>query len=103
MLENREKLAREAVRKVKKNRAELFTKEASQRLWRAHTEKADIEKVVALAREGDKDAIEIQKICTRCCPHSHERPARSSRIRLGMVHRRTTESGKPERARRTPG
>jgi hypothetical protein len=59
MLEDRERLAREAVRRVKRNVPWLFSKEGSQRFYRAHMEVAEIETLVALAREGDKDALEI--------------------------------------------
>jgi len=59
MLEDRERLAREAVRRVKKNAPWLFTKKGSRRFYRAHMERAEIETLVALAREGDKDAAEI--------------------------------------------
>jgi hypothetical protein len=59
MLEDRERLAREAVRKVKKNMSWLFTKEGSQQFYRARMEVENIEILVALAREGDKDALEI--------------------------------------------
>jgi hypothetical protein len=59
MLEDRERLAREAVRRVKRNLPWLFSKEGSRRFYRAHMEVADIETLVALAREGDKDALEI--------------------------------------------
>jgi hypothetical protein len=58
-LQDRERLAREAVRKVVKNLPWLFTKEGSQRFYRAHMEVENIETLVALAREGDKDAVEI--------------------------------------------
>jgi hypothetical protein len=59
MLEDRERLAREAVRRVKRNLPWLFSKEGSRRFYRAHMEVAEIETLVALAREGDKDALEI--------------------------------------------
>ena len=59
MLQNREQLAREAVRKVKKNAAPLFAQETSQRFFRARMEVENIDTLVALAREGDKDAVEI--------------------------------------------
>jgi hypothetical protein len=68
----RERLAREAVRKAVKNLPWLFSeegsqseegrrlaKEASQRFYRARMEQESIEKLVGLAREGDKDALEI--------------------------------------------
>jgi hypothetical protein len=59
MLEDRERLAREAVRKAKKNVSWLFTKEGSRRLFRLHMEAEGVEMLVALARGGDKDAVEI--------------------------------------------
>jgi hypothetical protein len=59
MLQDRERLAREAVRRAKKNAAWLFSKEGSQQFYRAHMERAEIETLVALAREGDKDALDI--------------------------------------------
>jgi hypothetical protein len=59
MLEDRERLAREAVRKAKKNASWLFSKEGNRRFSRAHMERADIKKLVELAREGDKEALEI--------------------------------------------
>jgi hypothetical protein len=57
-MEDRERRAREAVRKARKNAPWLFSKEGSQRFYRAHMVRADIE-MVALAREGDKEALEI--------------------------------------------
>ena len=59
MLQDREWLAREAVRKGKKNAASLFTKESSQQFYRWHMERQSTEKLVELARAGDKDAAEI--------------------------------------------
>jgi hypothetical protein len=59
MLEDRERLAREFVRKAIKNAAEFFTKEGSQKYHRFHMERASIEKLVELAREGDKEAAEF--------------------------------------------
>jgi hypothetical protein len=56
---DRERRAREAVRKVKKNVPWLFTQEGSRRFYRAHMEAEIVEMLVALAREGDKDAVEI--------------------------------------------
>ena len=57
--QNQEQAAREAVRKVVKNAAGLFTKEFGQRFFRARMERESIEKLVEFAREGDKDAVEI--------------------------------------------
>jgi hypothetical protein len=65
MLEDRERLAREAVRKVKKNASQLFSKEESQSRWRAYMEQQNIEKIVDLARAGDKDAVEILRTHAR--------------------------------------
>src|SRR5262245_53813313 len=59
MLEDRERLAREAVRKIKKNLAWMFTREGSRRFWRAKFERENPEVLVQLARGGDKDALEI--------------------------------------------
>src|SRR5262249_10277051 len=59
MLQDRERLAREAVRKAKVNAAWLFTKEGSKFFYAAHMELASIEVLVMLARGGDKNAIEI--------------------------------------------
>jgi hypothetical protein len=59
MLQDRERLAREAVRKALKNVPWLFSKEGNQRLSRAYMEREDPKQLVALAREGDKDAREL--------------------------------------------
>ena len=77
MLQNlgdREAQAREAVRRLKKNAAEFFAKEGSRRFYRAHMERESIEKLVELAREADKDAIEILQ--------NRGRVARSTRTRV---------------------
>jgi hypothetical protein len=58
-MEDRERLAREAVRRAKRNVSWLFSKEGNQRFYRAHMEVAHIETLVALARVGDKDALKI--------------------------------------------
>jgi hypothetical protein len=62
MLQNyreRERLAREALRKAKKNAAALFTKETSRKKYRGHMERESIERLVELARAGDREAAEI--------------------------------------------
>jgi len=59
MLQDREWLAREAVRKGKKNAASLFTKESSQQFYRWHMERQSTEKLVELARAGDKEAAKF--------------------------------------------
>lgn len=57
--EDRERLARESVRKALKNADWLFTREGNRQFYRSHMEVADVERLVELAREGDKDALEI--------------------------------------------
>jgi len=60
MLQDRERLAREAVQKVKKNAAPLlFSQETSQQFFRTRMEVENIDMLVALARDGDKEAVEI--------------------------------------------
>ena len=59
MLQDRERLAREAVRKVRKNRPGMFSKEGGRRFFRALMECENLERLVWLARGGDKDALEI--------------------------------------------
>jgi hypothetical protein len=70
MLQDRERLAREDVRKAKKNAAGLFAREGSQRFYRAGMEVEDIDVLVALAREGDKDAVEILRNYARGARHA---------------------------------
>jgi hypothetical protein len=75
-LGDRERRAREAVRKVLKNIPWLFDREESRRFYRVHMERESIEKLVELAREGDKDAAEILQ--------NRGRVARSTRVDLPM-------------------
>lgn len=56
---NPEKRAREAVQKAKKKLPALFSKEGNRRIFRAHLEVQGIEFLVAAAREGDHDALDI--------------------------------------------
>lgn len=65
--------AREAVRRIIRNAPQLFTKEFGRRFFRSHMETEAIDTLVALAREGDKDALEILR--------EHARGAR----RAGMI------------------
>ena len=66
MLENRERLAREAVRKTKKNAPMVVLKGRKPAVPPRPHGTGDIETLVALAREGDKDALEIlREVCTR--------------------------------------
>jgi hypothetical protein len=58
-VDNKEKQAREAVRRALRNVPWLFTKEGNRRFFRAHWEVMEPEKLVAAAREGDGDAMEI--------------------------------------------
>src|SRR5262245_60138943 len=59
MREDRERLAREAVRKVVRDMPWLFSKEGNQQFFRAHMEVENINMLVALARAGDKHAVEV--------------------------------------------
>jgi hypothetical protein len=56
-----------------RNTAQLFSKENSRKFYRLHMEVAEVDTLVALAREGDKDALEILR--------QHSRGAR----RAGMI------------------
>ena len=57
--DDREARAREAVRRMARNAPQLFSKEISRKFYRARMEVAEVDTLVALAREGDKDALEI--------------------------------------------
>jgi predicted NBD/HSP70 family sugar kinase len=57
--EDQEARAREAVRRMIRNAPQLFAKEMSRKFYRAHMEVAEVDTLVALAREGDKDALDI--------------------------------------------
>ena len=59
MKEDREERAREAVRRMARNAPQLFSKEISQKFYRVRMEVVEVDTLVALAREGDKDALEI--------------------------------------------
>jgi hypothetical protein len=59
MKDDREARAREAVRRMARNAPQLFLKEISRKFYRARMEVAEIDTLVALAREGDKDALEF--------------------------------------------
>ena len=59
MKDDREARAREAVRRMARNAPQLFSKEISRKFYRARMEVAEVDTLVALAREGDKDALEI--------------------------------------------
>jgi hypothetical protein len=72
--DNQEVLAREAVRRVIRNAPQLFTKEFSRKFYRAHMEVAEVDTLVALAREGDKDALEILR--------KHARDASRARVNV---------------------
>ena len=65
MLEDRERLAREAVRKLVQNAPWWFSKEGNQQFFRARMEMENINMLVALARAGDKHAVEILRKCAR--------------------------------------
>jgi hypothetical protein len=57
--EDQEARARDAVRRMTRNAPQLFLKEISRKFYRARMEVAEVNTLVALAREGDKDALEI--------------------------------------------
>jgi hypothetical protein len=57
--DNQEARAREAVRRVVRKKPHLFSKEFGRKFYRARMEVAEVDTLVALAREGDKDALEI--------------------------------------------
>ena len=65
MPEDRERLAREAVRKVLRDAPWQFSKEGNRQFFRDHMEVENIDMLVALARAGDKDAVEILRKCAR--------------------------------------
>jgi hypothetical protein len=65
MLQDRERLAREAVREIKQKKPWLFSEEQSQQFYRAHIEMADIEMLVVLAYDGNKDAMDIVQAYTQ--------------------------------------
>lgn len=71
---DQEQKAREAVRRVIRNLPDLFSKEGNQRFFRSHMEVQDVEFLVAAAREGDKDAVEILR--------GHARGARRARMNV---------------------
>jgi hypothetical protein len=74
--DNQEALAREAVRRVIRNAPQLFSKEFGRKFYRARMEAAEVDTLVALAREGDKDALDILR--------KHARGARGPRINVPL-------------------
>jgi hypothetical protein len=74
MTDDRVEQAREAVRRVMRNAPELFAKEMSRKFYRARMEIAEVDTLVALAREGDKDALEFLR--------KHARGARSAGMKV---------------------
>jgi hypothetical protein len=57
--EDREARAREAVRRMVRNAPQLRSKDFSRKFFRVRMEVEEVDTLVALAREGDKDALEI--------------------------------------------
>jgi hypothetical protein len=74
--DNQEARAREAVRRVKRNAPQLFSKEFGRKFYRARMEVADVDTLVGLAREGDKDALDILR--------KHARGARGARMNVPL-------------------
>src|SRR5262245_54847537 len=73
----REARAREAVRQVMRKKPHWFSKEWNRKVYRGVMEVADVDTLVAFAREGDKDALDILRKHARGArmnvPHSlHE-------------------------------
>jgi hypothetical protein len=60
-VDDKERQARELVRRTRKNLSWLFSKEGNRRFFRAHWETLEPEILVAAARESDSDAIDILK------------------------------------------
>lgn len=56
---DREARARTFIRRVVDKKGRLFAKDFNQRTYREHLEREEIETVVAVARSGDADAVEI--------------------------------------------
>src|SRR5262245_35841897 len=74
--DNQEARAREAVRRVMRNAPQLFTKEFSRKFYRARMEVAEVDTLVGLAREGDKDALDILR--------KHARGAHGARMNVPL-------------------
>jgi hypothetical protein len=58
-VDDKEKRAREAVQRALKNAPWVFSKEGNRQFFRAHWERMDPEQLIALARDGDNDALAI--------------------------------------------
>jgi hypothetical protein len=74
--DNQEARAREAVRRVVRTKPHLFSKEFGREFYRAVMEVADVDTLVGLAREGDKDALDILR--------KHARGARGARMNVPL-------------------
>lgn len=57
--EDRERRAREYVRRVVKGATRSLSKEGSRKFFRSHLESQGLELLLAIAREGDPDALEF--------------------------------------------
>ena len=88
--DDREKLAREAVRRVLQNLPWLFSRRRQPAVHPEDAlEAANIEVLITAAREADADAIDIlRKYARWCTTHGHECPCRLSCLCVGMVYRR---------------
>jgi hypothetical protein len=78
-MDEREKRARQMARLAHKNLWEFFTKEGSRRWYRHFMEREDPRFLVAAAREGDGDAIELLREYARGA-----RRARLARLNLNV-------------------
>jgi len=75
MPEDRERLAREAVRKVLRDAPWQFSKEGNRQFFRDHMEVENIDMLVALARAGGGN---FEEVCTPRSFRWHEGSARPS-------------------------
>jgi hypothetical protein len=71
MTDDRIASAREAVRRVTRNAGRLFSKEMSRKFYRARMEVEEVDTLVALAREGDKEALDILRKHARGARGAH--------------------------------
>src|SRR5262245_450079 len=74
--DNQEARAREAVRRVMRKKQHLFSKEWNRKSYRGVMEVADVDTLVAFAREGDKDSLDILR--------KHARGARGARMNVPL-------------------
>jgi len=74
--DKQEARAREAVRRLRRKVPQLFSKGWNRNVYRGVMEVADVDTLVAFAREGDKDALDILR--------KHARGARGARMNVPL-------------------